>query len=180
MGVLLSVYVFPKSVARTDDASDDPADHGSTEGNPSRALVMAAVMGCGRRRFVVVWRRRGRMVRDGCAVRGGSGVVCASVTAIGCWGFLMRRRFLGRFAPAVWRCECCSAESHEGESGDQGLRNGLVHVTLTFLGFLPLHRVRGGCSTFLTNVEYGLKRAIGTAIATVCSERMQSYANQKV
>ena len=143
MGVLLSVYVLLKSVASADDASNDATDHGSSEGQPSSAFMMSAVVvGCGRRRRLVMVRRgSGRMMRDGCTVRRGSWVVCASVAAIGCWGLLMCRRFLGRFAPAVWRCECYSAESHAGESGDQGLRNGLVHVTPTFLGFLPLHRV---------------------------------------
>jgi len=145
-------------VARTDDASDDSSNHGGSEGNPSCTLMMPDMMGNWRRRRVMVMGGHWRMVRGGCAVRRRSGMTrlyrrsVAFVVSLPRRGRLGHRHFLGCPTPvsAAWYCECCSAESEARESGDHNLDDVLVHITPTFLGFLPLHQVRKGRRQFLT------------------------------
>ena len=60
----------------------------------------------------------------------------------------------GAFRPAsmMGSGHCRAAESHTRESRDCHCLDRLVHVTPTFPGFLPLHKVRRVTVNFLTGI----------------------------
>lgn len=67
-----------------------------------------------------------------------------------CLGPLMLRR--GCPAAVSTRSgHCRSAKNRANEYRDNCLFDDLVHITPTFLGFLPLHEVRQMTTRFLTN-----------------------------
>ena len=115
---------------RAHDASDNRT---AEDGEAVAAVVDVNDRRRGRRRR---WRRRGRnpasmmmVMGRGDAVMNGSAFRSASMMGSG---------------------HCRAAEGHTRECRDCHCLDRLVHVTPTFPGFLPLHKVRRGTGSFLT------------------------------
>ena len=113
--------------------ANDAADNRTAEdGEAVAAVVDVNDRRRGRRRRW--WRRRGRNPAAVMMMRG-------DVVVNGC-GL--------RTASAMRGGHCRAAEGHTRECRDCHCLDRLVHVTPTFPGFLPLHKVRRGTGCFLT------------------------------
>ena len=89
-------------------------------------------------------RRRGRRRRRGRNP--------ATVMVVVMRGYAMMDGSAFRAASVMRGCHCRAAESHTRESRDCHCLDRLVHVTPTFPGFLPLHKVRRVTVNFLTGI----------------------------
>ena len=108
----------------------DAADNRTAEDGEA----VAAVVDVNDRRRGRRWRRRGRDPASVVVMRGGA---------------MMHGCGL-RTASAMRGGHCRAAEGHTRECRDCHCLDRLVHVTPTFPGFLPLHKVRRVMGCFLT------------------------------
>ena len=114
----------------------DAADNRTAEDGEAVAAVMDVNDRRRGRRRGRRWRRRGRNPASMMMVMGRGDVV---VNGCGL-----------RTASAMRGGHCRAAEGHTRECRDCHCLDRLVHVTPTFPGFLPLHKVRRGTGCFLT------------------------------
>ena len=132
-------YITLVSNRRAHDAADNRT---AEDGEPVAAVVDVN----DRRRR---WRRRGRnpatvvMMRGGAMMHGGA----------------------FRTAAMMRGGHCRAAEGHTRECRDCHCLDRLVHVTPTFPGFLPLHKVRRGTGCFLT--EFFIEKILSEIPTTI-------------
>ena len=159
---------------RAHDAADNrAADDGEA--------VAAVVDVNDRRRRWRRGRRRGRrrnpavvmmVVMRGCAMMCGCAMMdgCAMMR-----GFAMMDGCAFRSATVMRSGHCRAAEGHTRESRDCHLDYLLVHVTPTFPGFLPLHKVRRTGRRFLTQkIRFKLHIALPCRLEGAASDNNDS------
>ena len=167
-----SCHTFLSVSSLVNECANDAADNRSAEDGEAVAAVVDVN---DRRRRWRRGRRRGRrrnpaavmmVVMRGCAMMCGCAMMRGCAMMDGC---------AFRSATVMRSGHCRAAEGHTRECRDCHCLDRLVHVTPTFPGFLPLHKVRRTGRRFLTQeIRFKLPIALPCRLEGAASDNNDS------
>lgn len=172
MRVSWSCHTFLSVSSLVNECANDAADNRAAEDGEAVAAVVDVN---DRRRRWRRGRRRGRrrnpaavmmVVMRGCAMMCGCAMMRGCAMMDGC---------AFRSATVMRSGHCRAAEGHTRECRDCHCLDRLVHVTPTFPGFLPLHKVRRTGRRFLTQkIRFKLPIALPCRLEGAASDNNDS------